>query len=378
MKKTTTNLTLPEGQPVTRFPTFPRPDDEELLTFVLRVWSYKQGEIVSLMIHFDGHLGLYRALVGVSSVTAGELITVTGLQECWVLEWLRGQATAGLLGYDDNDRFELYSCTAALLADEEHSLVFAVGAFGVPFESDVTDDGLAEAFRSGVGLPYDRLSPNAIHRSEHMLGPWARLALVPHIIIPTIEGVEPKLEAGARVVDVACGAGVVLLAMAVAYPAFGFYRFDPSEHAISRVRQRMNEAGVTNVTLHQASAEDLSPEVPFDLVMTFDCIHDMTHQADAIAAIGVAFTDDGTWLVKDIRSASRFVDNLANPVLAMLYRFSVATCMLSGLSEPGGAGVGTLGIHPLTAEEMSRAVGFTCFRIHDFEDLANLYYEVRP
>ncbi len=35
MKKTTTNLTLPEGEPVTRFPTFPRPDDEELLAFVL-------------------------------------------------------------------------------------------------------------------------------------------------------------------------------------------------------------------------------------------------------------------------------------------------------------------------------------------------------
>ena len=329
------------------------------------------------MIHFDDHLGLYRALAGVGSLTAGELTTATGLQECWVLEWLRGQATAGLLGYDDNDRFELYSCTAAVLADEEHSLVFAVGAFGVPLESDVTDDGLAEAFRSGVGLPYDRLSPNAIHRSERMLGPWARLPLVPHII-PTLEGVEPKLEAGARVVDVACGAGVVLLAMAVAYPASGLYRFDPSEHAISRVRERINEAGITNVTLHQASAEDLSPEVPFDLVMTFDCIHDMTHQADAIAAIGVALTDDGTWLVKDIRSAPRFVDNLANPVLAMLYRFSVATCMLSGLSEPGGAGVGTLGIHPLTAEEMSRAVGFTRCRIHDFEDLANLYYEVRP
>lgn len=376
MRKATTNLTPPEGEPVTRLPTFHRHGDEELLAFALRVWNYKQGEIVSLMIHFGDRLGLYRALIGVGSVTAGELASVTGLQERWVLEWLRGQAAAGLLEYHDNDRFELDACGAAVLADEEHSLMFAAGAFGAPLELDVID-GLAEAFRSGVGLPYDRLGPNAVHRTERMLGPWARLALVPHII-PALEGVGPKLEAGARVADVGCGAGVALLAMAVAYPDSEFYGFDLSEHAISRARQRMNEAGVTNVTLHQARAEDLSPEVPFDLVITFDCIHDMTHPADAIAAIRRGLTDDGTWLVKDIRSAPRFVDNLANPVLAMLYGFSVATCMSSGLSEPGGAGLGTLGFHPQIAEEMSRAAGFTRFQIHDFDDFANLYYEVRP
>ncbi len=376
MKKTTTNLTPPEGEPVTRLPTFPRPDNEELLAFALRVWSYKQGEIVSLMVHFGDRLGLYRALVDAGPMTAAELATATGLHERWVLEWLRGQAAAGLLEYSDGDYFKLSPSGAAVLADEEGSLMFAAGAFGPPFEPDVID-ALAEAFRSGVGLPYDRLGPNAVHRTERMLGPWARLALVARII-PALKGVGPKLEAGARVADVGCGAGVTLLAMAIAYPGSEFYGFDLSEHAILRARQRMSEAGVTNVTLHQLRAEDLPAEPPFDLVITFDCIHDMTHPAGAIAAIRRALADDGTWLVKDIRSSPRFVDNLANPVLAMLYGFSVATCMSSSLSEPGGAGLGTLGFHPQIAEEMSRAVGFTRFQIHDFDDFANLYYEVRP
>jgi hypothetical protein len=52
--------------------------------------------------------------------------------------------------------------------------------------------------------------------------------------------------------------------------------------------------------------------------------------------------------------------------------------MSSALSEPGGAGLGTLGLHPALAERLCREAGFTRFTLHDFEDPANLYYEVRP
>ncbi len=255
MTKTTTRPSASGDDRVSSLSSSVGPGDEELLAFALRVWSYKQWEIVSLMVHFGDRLGLYRALEDAGPMSAPELATATGLHERWVLEWLRGQAAAGLLEYSDGDYFELSPAGAAVLADEEGSLMFAGGAFGAPFEPEVIDE-LAEAFRSGVGLSYDRLGPNAVHRTERMLGPWARLALVPRII-PALEGVGPKLEAGARVADVGCGAGVALLAMAIAYPASKFYGFDLSEHAIASARQRMSGAGVTNVTLHHLRAEDL-------------------------------------------------------------------------------------------------------------------------
>ena len=62
----------------------------------------------------------------------------------------------------------------------------------------------------------------------------------------------------------------------------------------------------------------------------------------------------------------------------MMYGTSVATCMSSALSEPDGAGLGTLGFHRQLAEAMCREAGFTRFTVHDFDDPANLYYEVRP
>ncbi len=349
---------------------------DEVNAFSFNVWGYKQGEVVSLMIHLGDRLGLYKALDGAGPVTAAELAAKTGLHERWLLEWLRGQGAAKLLRYHAPDRFELSPVGAAVLADETGSLAFAAGAFSEPTSPDVAGK-LAEAFKTGLGLSYQQLGPNAAHRTERMLGPWVRLALVPRIL-PALDGVRAKLEAGAIAADVGCGAGVALLEMAKAFPHSHFHGYDPSGHAIERARKKVGEAGLRNVELHVAGGESLPRDPNFDLVITFDCLHDMTRPGEVIRAIRRSVKPDGTWLIKDIRSRPRYEENLRNPMLAMFYGFSVSACMSSALSEPGGAGLGTLGFNPEVAQRMTSEAGFTRFVAHDFDDPANLYYEVRP
>ena len=344
--------------------------------FAFRVWNYKQGELVSVLIHLGDRLGLYRALDGRGPTTAGELADATGLHPRWLLEWLRGNAAAELLESTDGDQFELTREGAAVLAHEEHSLLFAAGAFTAPTDASVIDD-LTESFRTGLGLPYDRLGPSGAHSTERSLGPWARVALVPQII-PALDGVATKLERGAKVADIGCGAGVALTALADAYPTSTFHGYELSRHALDRAQQHVDELGLTNVELFATRAEDVPPASSYDLVLTFDCIHDMTHPADTIAAIRQAIADDGTWLIKDIRCNDDWNANRQNPMLAMMYGFSITTCMSSALSEPDGAGLGTVGFTTQTAERMVKEAGFTRFTVHDFEDPANLYYEVRP
>ena len=87
--------------------TDPRLADDATGLYAFRVWNYKQGEVVALMIHLGDRLGLYRALAGAGTVTAAELAGRTGLNERWLLEWLRSQAAAQLLDSDDCDTFEL-------------------------------------------------------------------------------------------------------------------------------------------------------------------------------------------------------------------------------------------------------------------------------
>jgi hypothetical protein len=148
--------------------------------------------------------------------------------------------------------------------------------------------------------------------------------------------------------------------------------------AVERARERVADAGLANVEIFERRAEELPVDGDYSLVLTFDCLHDMTRPVAAAAAIRGAISEDGTWLVKEVRCADTWAGNRRNPMLAMFLGFSITSCMSSALSEPGGAGLGTIGLPPGAVERLTREAGFTRFRMHDFEDPANLYYEVRP
>jgi 2-polyprenyl-3-methyl-5-hydroxy-6-metoxy-1,4-benzoquinol methylase len=190
--------------------------------------------------------------------------------------------------------------------------------------------------------------------------------------------VHERLSAGVQVADVGCGAGVALTALAAAYPHSTFHGYELSRLAVERARTRIAEAGLANVEIIDRRAEDVPAGRDYALVLTFDCLHDMTRPDAAAGAIRCAIADDGTWLIKEIRCDDTWAGNRRNPMLALFLGFSIASCMSSALSEPGGAGLGTIGLPPRALERLTREAGFTRFRLHDFDDPANLYYEVRP
>src|SRR5262249_44580209 len=136
---------------------------------------------------------------------------------------------------------------------------------------------------------------------------------------------------------------------------------------------------VANATFHDASQQAIPEDQRFDLITTFDCLHDMTHPERVMRTIRHALHPDGTWLIVDINSRPSFEENLArNPMAAMMYGFSVLSCLSSALSEPDGAGLGTLGFSEPVARRMTAAAGFTRFTRHEFDNPVNAYYEVRP
>ncbi|HVN52095.1 MAG TPA: class I SAM-dependent methyltransferase [Acidimicrobiales bacterium] len=352
-------------------------DPAEVGAFAFQVWSYKQGEVVSLMIHLGQRLGLYGVLAGAGARSAADVASRASLDERWVREWLSGQAAAGLLVRHDDATFELTGPGAAVLADEGGSLAYAGGAFTSPPTSPESIDALVEGFRTGIGPTYERHGPAVALHVDAMLGPWARLALVP-TVLPALNGVVAKLESGATVADVGCGGGTALLAMADAFPASTFIGYDSSRHAVDLAEANLASHRGASVTFRLADGATLPPEPTFDLVLSFDCLHDMTDPLGVARAIRAAIDADGVWLIKDIRCGETWEENQANPMLAMMYGFSVQSCLASATSEPGGAALGTLGLPPSRMEELCRDAGFTRFEVRDFDEPANLYYEVRP
>ena len=81
-----------------------------------------------------------------------------------------------------------------------------------------------------------------------------------------------------------------------------------------------------------------------DLLITLDVLHDLPHPEEAIAAAKSIVADDGWWLVADIKGTGDYETNRKIPVLPFMYGMSVFYCMSSSLSEPGGAGLGTLAL----------------------------------
>jgi 2-polyprenyl-3-methyl-5-hydroxy-6-metoxy-1,4-benzoquinol methylase len=344
---------------------------------ILRIFGTLSGAMAAAMVQLGGRLGLYQAMQGAGPIDSQALAKKTGLDERWIREWLRTQGAAGILAHHGDERFELTPEAACILADERHP-AFAMGFFEqIPTLMSLLEK-LPDAFRSGLGLPYDALGPEGARGIERGLAPWFRTFLVP-AVLPKLDGVVEKLERGALVADVGCGGGVALLEMAKKYPRSEFHGYDISRHALERAERNKTSYGVENAIFHDARSDGLPDDGRFDLVTSIDCIHDMTRPEDVIRAIHTSLRGDGTWLVIDIKGRPTYEEIARdNPMAAMMYGFSVLTCMSSALSEPGGAGLGTFGFHEDVARSMATAAGFSRFRRLEIDHPMNAFYEARP
>jgi 2-polyprenyl-3-methyl-5-hydroxy-6-metoxy-1,4-benzoquinol methylase len=352
-------------------------DIEKTRKIAEHVFDLLGGALVSAMIYLGDRMGLYQALNGAGALTSEELAQKTGLHERWIREWLYGQAAANLIDYIGEGRFELSPESALVLANENNPFFLAGGFCALPQQMAVLNQ-LPESFKSGIGLTYDQLGPEVNRGVERLLAPWFHTQLVPSAL-PKLDGVVGKLQNGAKVADVGCGSGVALIEMAKAYPRSSFHGYDIAKIALARALNNAMQAGISNVTFHDAKVDPLPGDAIYDFITTFDCLHDMTRPDLVMRAIRAAIKPDGTWLIADVHGQPTFEQNLKdNPLAPVMYGFSVLCCMSSALSEPGGLGLGTLGFPEPVARKMVSEAGFTRFTTRDFENPINAYYEVRP
>lgn len=340
------------------------------------VAGFSAGAANAAMIYLGDALGLYTAMKGAAPLTSVEFATQTGLQERWLREWLQQQAAAGILEYRGEGRFELLPETALVVADEANPFAM-IGTIGGLPERMGNLPRIADSFRTGVGLTIDDRGPNSAIGVERQLAPWHRTVLV-QTLLPAIDGVVARLESGADVADIGCGSGVALIEMAKAYPRSRFHGYDISKNSLARGEENVRAAGVTNVLFHDVAVDALPPAPAYDLICTFDCLHDMTNPDIVVTAIRQSVRPDATWVIADINGAETFEENLKSRLTGVILAASIQGCLPSGLSEPGGAGLGALGLPEPRMRDLTERNGFTRFRRLPIDHPVNAYYEVRP
>src|SRR5207302_1166725 len=151
----------------------------------------------------------------------------------------------------------------------------------------------------GLGRTFDDRGATGAEITERTLRVAHRQILVP-VILPAMTGLVERLEAGGSVADVGCGAGIAAITLAGHFPRATVRGYDISQHALERARANAVQEAATNVSFHDAAVEPLPGTPTFDLISTFDCLHDMTHPEVVAAAIRRAIVDDGYWLIADI------------------------------------------------------------------------------
>ena len=353
-------------------------DPDKLKLYSFRLFSKLEGAVTAGMVHIGDQLGLYEAMRSAgAALTTSELAEQTGLHERWVREWAYNQAAAKLIEVDDHQRFSLSPEAAAVLATPDHPS-FGVGSFHRLPELMKSLDRVRESFATGLGYDYDSHGPEGAVGIERGFEPWNNTFLLP-IVLPALDGVVDRLTSGASVVDVGCGAGSAVLLMAAAFPKSTFVGYDISRHALDRATEKLAASALANVAFSDPRDSPMVTDHTVELVTTFDCMHDMTHPQQMMESIRSALVEDGTWLLVDIKALDTFEQNASkNPMASLMYGISVLSCMSSALSEPGGAGLGTLGLSANVAREMAERAGFTRFRKLDVDHSINAFYEVRP
>jgi SAM-dependent methyltransferase len=128
--------------------------------------------------------------------------------------------------------------------------------------------------------------------------------------IPALDGVQAKLEAGARVADVGCGHGASTLIMAHAYPNSTFVGFDYHQPSVQHAQQVAANAGLAERCRFEVAPASAYPGVGYDLVTVFDALHDMGDPVGAAAHIRQSLAPDGTLLLVEPYAGDRLEDDL--------------------------------------------------------------------
>jgi SAM-dependent methyltransferase len=306
-------------------------------------------------------LGLYKALAERGPSTAAELARATGYDERLVEEWLSAQFVSGYCEHDPaTSTFSLTDEQAAVLADDS-TPAFLVGAMTIAAAVYKDEEKIRDAFRNGRGFGWNAHCHDLFHGTERLFKPGYLGNLVASWI-PTLDGVEAKLRAGAQVADIGCGHGASTILLAQAYPESTIVGFDYHAESIDEARKRAAEAGVGDrVRFEVATAQDF-PNVPggYDLVCIFDALHDMGDPVGGAEHIRSCLAEGGTWLLVEPAVAGPLAENV-NPVSRVFYSASVGICTPAAEAQSGGYALGNQVTDERWHELLGQA-GFGSFR----------------
>jgi SAM-dependent methyltransferase len=301
------------------------PDFDKLMAFVFRAVDEVGAALNAGLVVMGDKLGYYRAMAASGPTTPARLADDTGTAEPYAREWLNAQAAGSIVSYDPGTGQYTLPPEQVVAFTDDSSPAFLPGFFQIALGTLQDSSSIVELARSGAGYGWHEHNHDVHEGCERFFRPSYNAHLVAEWL-PALEGVVAKLERGARVADIGCGHGASTIIMAQAFPASTFLGSDYHPESIAEARSRAEAAGVADRVRFEVSSADAFTGTGYDLVTTFDALHDM---GDPVGA------------ARHEPMAGDHVEDNLNPVGRAYYGFSTMLCTPASLSQEVGLALGT-------------------------------------
>lgn len=350
-----------------------------------RLFEQTLGAFELFNVYIGERLGLYRSLAADGSATPEQLAGSAGIGSRYAREWLEQQTTAGILEVDDPTaeaelrRYSLPVEHREPLLDEDS---LSYGAFMPRYIVSVGGvmPALLDAFRTGGGVPWDRYGDD-MRQAQAAANRPLFLSVVGQEWLSSIPDIHRRLAAGppARVADLGCGEGWLSIGLATAYPMIRVVGVDADPASIEAARRHASGSDVSDrVSFVLGDAAGLGTGEPFDLVLIFEVLHDLSRPVEVLRAARDLLSPEGAVIVVDERTADAFTGTaLDNPIERFLYSVSTTICLPNSLAEQPSAATGTV-IRSSTVDRFSREAGFASTDILPIEHDIFRVYRLNP
>ncbi len=351
-------------------------DQERAQAFVMKAVGDLSAATTVLLATIGDRLALFTTMAEHGPSRSDHLAARAGIAERYAREWLAGMAAAGYLAYDPETAVYTLPPEHQPVLAAEGGPVFVGGAYEEMSGFVAALERIIEAFRTGGGVPSADYDDHFFVGYARFTAGWFNNLLLPEWL-PAMPAVSQLLEAGADVADVGCGRGHALVTLAKAFPAGRYVGYDVHGPSVEAARRAADEAGVADrVRFEQRDVAADGLPGAYDVVFTFDVVHDLVDPDGMLRAIRAALRPDGRYVCVDMNASHRPEEN-AGPIGALFYGLSVLYCLTTSLAEDG-AGLGTCGFNPHAAEAMCKKAGFSDVHRLPLENPFNTIYEITP
>src|SRR3712207_259041 len=128
-------------------------------------------------------------------------------------------------------------------------------------------------FRAGTTRPYQEHGERFMREVAEALQTLPRIFL--DLVLPRLPGLEARLEAGGRVLDVGCGGGWAVVQIAERFPGVTCLGIDVEPASVEMARERIAARGLQGrCEARLLSADRLQEASAFDVATSFLVVHE--------------------------------------------------------------------------------------------------------